>query len=526
MSRQLICALLCALTLTLTNAQTVIRLYEGPAPGSETWNWEEKTSPPNRYGTRVVYNVSSPTLTAFLPDAAVATGTAVIIAPGGAFHTLSIDSEGFEVAKWLVSRGIAAFVLKYRVVKSATDDPTEELLPKMRDSKSLDAENAPVVPLAMQDGLAAIRYIRSHAQALGVAPDRIGFMGFSAGGTLTMSVVYNAQDDSRPNFVAPFYAYEPAIISSEVPAARTPIFIAAASDDPLGFAPHSVHLYTKWQAAGQPAELHLYEKGGHGFGMNQQKLPTDTWTERLEDWLKLHGLTQRPAPFEVKMDQESFTAQKTNFLRMQNDWANLAKYRATNQQLSAPKPDEHRVVFMGNSITENWVYLNPDLFRQNPYIGRGISGQTTPQMVLRFRQDVLDLKPEIVVINAGINDVAENTGPYDQQTTLGNIISMVELAQANDIQVILASVHPATGFPWRKEVTQVAEKIVQLNAAIKDYAGKNKLTYLDYHTAMKNEQNGMSPDMAEDGVHPSVAGYKVMEGLAQEAIAKTLKRKK
>ena len=211
---------------------------------------------------------------------------------------------------------------------------------------------------------------------------------------------------------------------------------------------------------------------------------------------------------------------------MQNDWANLAKYRAANQLIPAPKPDEHRVVFMGNSITENWVYLNPDLFRQNPYIGRGISGQTTPQMVLRFRQDVLDLNPEIVVINAGINDVAENTGPYDQQTTLGNIISMVELAQANDIRVILASVHPASEFPWRKEVTQVAEKILQLNAAIKDYAAKNNLTYLDYHTAMKNAHNGMSPDMAEDGVHPTLAGYKVMEGLAQEALAKTLKRKK
>ena len=505
------------------NAQQVIRLYDGAAPGSESWNWEEKTSPPNIYGTRVVYNVSQPTLTAFLPDSAIATGTAIIIAPGGAFHTLSIDREGFDVAKWLAARGIAAFVLKYRVVKSQTDDPTTELLPKMRDSQSLDAENAPVVPLATQDGLAAVKYLRDHATALGIQPNQIGFMGFSAGGTLTMSVVYTATDDNRPNFVAPFYLYEPAILGSEVPKAQTPIFIAAASDDQLGFAPHSIHIYSKWLAAGQPAEIHIYEQGGHGFGMNEQKIPTDSWTGRFEDWMKTHGYTTQKAPFEFKDALETIKNQKQQINRMQMDWANFEKYKADNVKVYPPKPREHRVVFMGNSITEFWVYEDPTFFTQNPYIGRGISGQTTPQMVLRFRPDVIDLKPEVVVINGGINDIAENTGPYDPGVTLGNIISMAELAQANHIKVVLASIHPASAFPWRMELTGIPDKIIALNKQIKEYADKNGFVYLDYHSTMKNDRNGMSPDMAADGVHPTLAGYKVMEKLAQEAIKKAMR---
>jgi acetyl esterase/lipase len=273
--------------------QQVIRLYEGKAPGSETWGWTEKESTRNMFNTRVIYNVADPTLTVFLPAPELATGTAVIIAPGGAFHTLSIDSEGIEVAKWLNSIGVAGFVLKYRLVESKTDDPVKEMLPLLADFKKLDEINAPVVPLAMQDGLTAVNYVRTHAKEFNIDPSRIGFMGFSAGGTVTMSVVYNASDKDRPNFIAPVYAYAHAIIGTEVPKVKTPIFILAASDDQLVPVQNSVGIYSKWIAAKQPAELHLYEKGNHGFGMKRLNLPVDGWIDCYADWLAEQGLLKK-----------------------------------------------------------------------------------------------------------------------------------------------------------------------------------------------------------------------------------------
>jgi acetyl esterase/lipase len=197
------------------NAQKVIFLYEGKAKGSENWTWEEAVSEKNIFNTKVVYNVSSPTITAYLPEKP--NGTSIIVAPGGAFHTLSIDNEGIDVAKWLNAKGVTAFVLKYRVVHSLTDDPVKELMPKMANFKALDEENATVVPLATQDGLTAVKYVREHAKELNLDPKKIGFMGFSAGGTLTMSVIYSADDSNRPNFVAPIYAYENAIIGTNMP---------------------------------------------------------------------------------------------------------------------------------------------------------------------------------------------------------------------------------------------------------------------------------------------------------------------
>lgn len=270
-----------------SHAQTVIPLYNGAAPGSENWNWNETVIKAD-IGT-IVMDVSHPSLTAYVP--ANPNGTAVIIAPGGAFHALAFDLEGTEVAKWLNTKGITAFVLKYRIVHNDPAHPENSIgnLMATKNFKKLDSLNVPVVPLAMQDGLTAVKYVRQHAADYKIDPAKIGFMGFSAGGTVTMSVVYNATDESRPNFVAPIYAYEGAIIGSTVPSVKTPIFIAAASDDDLGLATHSVHIYLKWLAAGQPAELHMYEKGKHGFGMKKQNLPVDAWIERFGDWLNMTG---------------------------------------------------------------------------------------------------------------------------------------------------------------------------------------------------------------------------------------------
>ncbi len=204
------------------------------------------------------------------------------------------------------------------------------------------------------------------------------------------------------------------------------------------------------------------------------------------------------------------------------DWANLGRYRDANAQLGQPKPGEQRVVFMGNSITEGWVNLFPDYFTNNNYIGRGISGQTTPQMLLRFRADVIQLKPMAVVILAGTNDIAGNTGPSTIEMIADNIFSMAELASAHGIKVVLCSVLPVYDYPWRPGL-QPAGKIMALNAMIKNYAAAHGHVYLDYHSAMADERNGLPTAYAEDGVHPTKAGYAVMMELCSAALAPLLR---
>lgn len=273
----------------LMNAQKTIPLYQGKAPGTENWNWQEKEMFSETFQTQVIYNVSQPTLTVYEPNKALANGTAMIICPGGGFHTLSINSEGIEVAKWLNSKGITAFVLKYRLVKSETDDPVKELFPLFENRKKLDSINAPVIPLAIADGLAAIQYVRDHSSEFNIQKNRIGIIGFSAGGTVALGTVFNSKGSNRPDFAAPIYAYTGALKNTVVPVDAPPLFIAAASDDQLGLAPNSVKTYSDWLAAGKSAELHIYSKGGHGFGMRKMNLPVESWIDRFGDWLKLNG---------------------------------------------------------------------------------------------------------------------------------------------------------------------------------------------------------------------------------------------
>lgn len=204
------------------------------------------------------------------------------------------------------------------------------------------------------------------------------------------------------------------------------------------------------------------------------------------------------------------------------DWANLNKYQNENTTLQPLTPGQKRAVFMGDSITEGWSF--PEFFAGKPYVNRGISGQTTPQMLIRFRPDVIALKPSLVIIMAGINDIAGNTGPSTLEMIAGNIFSMAELAKANHIKVILCSVLPAFDFPWATGL-QPAEKVVALNKMIKQYADANGILYLDYYSAMVNEQKGLISAYSNDGVHPNKAGYEVMNPLVEKAIAKVLSKK-
>jgi Tol biopolymer transport system component len=210
--------------------------------------------------------------------------------------------------------------------------------------------------------------------------------------------------------------------------------------------------------------------------------------------------------------------------RLRDDWASLARYRDANAQLSPPRTGEQRVVFFGNSITDGWAQYFDTMFADKPYVGRGISGQTTPQMLVRFRQDVIAIEPAVVVILAGTNDIAGNTGPSTQAMIEDNLISMVELAKANGISVVLSSVLPAYDYRWRPGL-EPAPKIVALNAWMTDYASTHDVVYLDYHSAMADGRQGLRAELSEDGVHPNEAGYRMMAPLAEQAITEALGRR-
>jgi Tol biopolymer transport system component/LmbE family N-acetylglucosaminyl deacetylase/lysophospholipase L1-like esterase len=207
--------------------------------------------------------------------------------------------------------------------------------------------------------------------------------------------------------------------------------------------------------------------------------------------------------------------------RLHHDWAYLARYREENARLGPPKPSEQRVVFYGNSITEAWPQYFGTMFPGKPYVGRGISGQTTPQMLVRFRQDVIGLSPAVVVILAGTNDIAGNTGPSTLGMIEDNLASMVELAQANGIRVVLSSVLPAFDYPWRPGL-EPAQKIIALNTWMKRYAADHHAVYLDYHSATVDERGGLKAELSADGVHPNEAGYRIMAPLAEQAITQAL----
>ena len=197
-----------------------------------------------------------------------------------------------------------------------------------------------------------------------------------------------------------------------------------------------------------------------------------------------------------------------------NDWANYNRYAAENAKVKkAPK-----AVLMGDSITDGWPGNDMAFFTENNFVGRGISGQVTGQMLLRFRQDVVDLHPKYVVILAGTNDIAGNFGEIDLDKTFYNIVTMCQIAKANKIKPVLCSVLPATKYSWRPMVTEVAEKIMQLNSMLQAYAKKNHIKYVDYHSVMTNEQGGLSEHLAKDGVHPTKEGYDIMKGILLKAL--------
>ncbi len=211
------------------------------------------------------------------------------------------------------------------------------------------------------------------------------------------------------------------------------------------------------------------------------------------------------------------------------DWSNFGRYHDSNIEMMARPQTERRVVFLGNSITDNWAKQRPEFFKENGFVGRGISGQTTYQFLSRFREDVINLHPQIVVINAATNDVAENTHPYNEDMTVGNISSLIELAQANGITPILTTTLPAASFGWRKEITGSSDKIEALNKRLRALAKEKKITFVDYYSKLVtpgDPDRALNAAYSGDGVHPNADGYVVMESIILPVLQKKLKKSK
>lgn len=273
---------------TYLSAQDIIKLpYESPEV--IRWEGESRNYYSDIWDTQVVTNVSAPSMQAFLPSEP--NGTAVVVAPGGGLYALSINSEGNDVARWLNGKGIAAFVLQYRLVPTGADGVKELSEAAENDPARILKNVHPIIPYSVMDGLNAVAYIREHATDLGIDPNKIGFMGFSAGGAVTLGVAYSYDPASRPDFLVPVYPWTTAYPVGKVPMDAPPLLVICATDDPLQLAPGSVELYSSWLEAGKPAGLHMYARGGHGFGMKEQGLPSDNWIQRFYEWALAEGLT-------------------------------------------------------------------------------------------------------------------------------------------------------------------------------------------------------------------------------------------
>lgn len=275
-------------TINFALAQEIIELPHEKS--TETiWKGDEKEYFSAIWKTQVVTNVSTPTMQVFRPEKP--NGTSVIIAPGGGLYALSIHSEGNDVAKWLANKGITAFVLKYRLVPTG-EDGVKEISDESKTGPSKIIERVtPVLPLSIADGLSAISYVRENVKKFNIDPNKIGFMGFSAGGAVTMGVAYNYTNGNRPDFLVPVYPWTTALPVQAAPEDAPPMLVICASDDPLGLAEGSVELYSSWLKIKKSTALQMYAKGGHGFGMKEQGLPSDDWIQRFYEWSISQGLT-------------------------------------------------------------------------------------------------------------------------------------------------------------------------------------------------------------------------------------------
>ncbi|TDS16995.1 acetyl esterase/lipase [Maribacter caenipelagi] len=280
--------LTCILTSMNVPAQKMVDLPFDSEP-NVNWPTAEKEYYSDIWETKVVTNVAIPRLEVFEADQP--NGTSVIVAPGGGLYGLSIESEGRDVAKWLNKKGITAFVLKYRLVPTGIDGIQEISDESVNNPAKIGERVTPVLPLSISDGLSAITYVRTNATEMNLDPNKIGFMGFSAGGAVTMGVTFNYNAANKPNFIVPVYPWMTVLGDYSVPEDAPPMLVICASDDPLGLAMPSTDLYSTWLTNGKITGMHMYSKGGHGFGMKTQNLASDDWISQFYQWALTEGFT-------------------------------------------------------------------------------------------------------------------------------------------------------------------------------------------------------------------------------------------
>jgi acetyl esterase/lipase len=397
------------------DAAGVFAIWPGAAPGSENWTWHEQTD--NRGSDRMVRNVVSPTLTMYKPASGKVNGASVIIAPGGAFRFLMVDYEGVDMARWLIERGVTAFVLKYRVMHTPEDaaemnaylqDLGKTLAAsdtKSENPPAYNAATAAALTIAEEDGRQAIRYVRQHAAEWSLDPHRIGIAGFSAGGGVVMGPVMRHDAASRPDFAAPIYpAYRTA---TPVPDDAPPLFIVIADDDKLISPNSAARLYMAWHAAGKPGELHVFRRGGHGFGMKMLNRPVDAWIDLFYKWMDSSGFLKPAAQSITRVYVFGDSYSDTGASYLDGDGPTAVAYLAGRLGLSLTLPNEPGA----NSQSLNFAVSGAQTGRgaghkvKDALLGRGMVDQVEDFAArVQSKAIVFDSEHTLFFLAGGLND--------------------------------------------------------------------------------------------------------------------------
>ena len=483
----------------------VIPLYPDGAPDSNGF------MPSDEYvknGAKL-YKIAAPRIDLYRPVQTQPSGIILSI-PGGGYSFVSSENEGEKVADFFVPQGYIVAVLKYRLPNH------HELIP-------------------LRDALQAMRVLRDSAQVWGNTSTPIGVMGFSAGGHLAASLLTHYTDSiTRPDYgvlVYPVISMDSSLTHQgscrqllgdtptteqrdywscerHVTADTPPCLIVACQDDPTVKVTNSIIFYQALTTNKVPSSLLIVPFGKHGWGFSRSFQDR----ELIDQTITAFIATCSKGDYSAMIKHSETLLQQQKRLK---DWAGFSTYAADNESLGRAKIE---AVFYGNSITYNWAKMHPEFFSSHHFIGRGISGQTSSELLVRFRQDVVDLQPKKVVILCGINDIAQNNGTITLEHIVDNIASMCELAKTNKIQPILCSILPARSFRWNTFVTDAPEQIKALNSMILSYAVRNNIPYVDYYSAMVDQDGGLLQGLSNDEVHPTDAGYEIMEHIILKAL--------
>lgn len=453
-----------------------------------------------------IHQIAIPRLDLYYPSNVRGVVPVLLTIPGGGYKYVSSGNEGINVAQFFCPKGIAVAVLKYRMPNGHAN-----------------------VPLA--DACRAMEMLRDSAKAWNFNPEHIGVMGFSAGGHLAASLCTKyTSPKARPDYgvlVYPVISSDPKIwhegsfnyllgkhpsrkqyqawsIDKQVTAETSPCLIVACEDDKSVPVENSIRMYQALCDNKVEASMVLVPEGGHGWGFLRNFPKRDLVLAAITQFIYAQLGDKKNAEI-VRIYREDIRREERS-----NDWAKYYRYEQQNDSLIANHIPV-KAVFMGNSITDNWGKWRPEFFAKYHCAARGISGQTSYQMLARFQSDVIDLNPEKVFLLIGTNDVACNNGPISDKHFMANIRSMCELAALHHIQPIICSILPHRAFTWNHDVTGVAERIDGLNKQLKAYAEQQGYPYVDYNSAMRAEDGGMRDELSKDGVHPYKEAYDMME---------------